>query len=174
MMDIVSSEDKISREFAAEQKALLAFIQRRVNDSDQAEVILQTAFERATRSLRDKSVASIRALLYVIARNLITDHYRQKGFRSQFWVDEHDVESDISEHANPEREAIARERLSVAAEVIRALPEKCRYSFVEHRFKNRALDDIANELSLSKSMIKKYVQKAVLSIQEEIERRENG
>ncbi len=174
MTDTGSADDKISREFAAEQKALLNFIQRRVNDLDQAEVILQTSFERATRSLREKSVASIRALLYVIARNLITDHYRQKGFRSQFWSEDHDVEEDISEHSNPERQAMARERLSVAAEVINGLPEKCRYSFVEHRFKNRALDDIATELSLSKSMIKKYVQKAVLSIQDEIERRERS
>lgn len=160
----------ISREFETERPALFAFIMRRVNDRDLAEVILQTAFERATQSLNEKSANSIRALLYVIARNLLTDHYRQKGFRSQFWSEGHDVETEVTDLDNPERHAIAQERLKLAAEVISKLPEKCRYSFVENRFKHRAVDDIAKDLSLSKSMIKKYIQKAILTIQQELEK----
>lgn len=163
----------ISREFATERAALFAFILRRVNERDTSEVILQTTFERATHSLQEKSSNSIRALLYVIARNLLTDHYRQKGFRSQFWSEGHDVETEVTDIQNPERSAIAQERLKMAADVIRGLPDKCRHAFVENRFKHRSVEDIANELSLSKSMVKKYIQKAITTIKEELARREN-
>ncbi len=164
--------DIVACQFAEERAGLLGFILRRVNDQDQAEVILQVTFERATRSLNEKSVNSIRALLYVIARNLITDHYRQTGFRSQFWVDDHDVESEYRNEGDPERLAIAQERLAVVREVVQGLPEKCRKAFVEHRFEHRSVEDIAEDMSLSKSMIKKYVQKAILAIHAEIKKRE--
>ncbi|MFL0800282.1 MAG: RNA polymerase sigma factor [Agarilytica sp.] len=164
--------DIVARQFAEERPGLLGFILRRVSDQDQAEVILQVAFERATRSLNEKSVSSIRALLYVIARNLITDHYRQTGFRSQFWVDDHDVESEYRNEGDPERHAIAEERLATVREVVMALPEKCRRAFVEHRFEHRSVEHIAQDMALSKSMVKKYIQKAILEIHSEIKRRE--
>ncbi|MFL0810869.1 MAG: RNA polymerase sigma factor [Agarilytica sp.] len=167
------SEHDIAHAFENERKTLGSFIARRINDRDQAEVILQTTFEKATQSLRVKSVNSVRAMLFVIAQNLITDHYRQHGFRSQFWVQDHDVETDVSEVQSPERQAIAQEKLQIAQEVINGLPEKCRHCFVENRFKFRHVDEIAQELELSSSMVKKYVQKAILSIQNELERREN-
>ncbi len=166
--------DIVACQFAEERPGLLGFILRRVSDQDQAEVILQVTFERATRSLNEKSVNSIRALLYVIARNLITDHYRQTGFRSQFWVDDHDVEGEYRSEGDPERLAIAHERLALVREIVGRLPEKCRRAFVEHRFEQRSVEDIALEMSLSKSMIKKYIQKAILAIHAEIKQREGG
>ncbi len=171
---MTSEHTDIAATFESERGALYAFIARRVNDRDQAEVLLQTTYERATQSLQQKSAKSIRALLYVIARNLITDHYRQKGFRSQFWVQDHDVETEISSATDPERQAIGQERLDMAAAVIRELPEKCRYAFVENRFNFRSVEAIAGDLSLSTSMVKKHIQKAILAIQQAIERSERG
>ncbi len=171
---MTSATSDISAIFEGERGALLTFIARRVNDRDQAEVLLQTTYERATQSLQKKSVKSVRALLYVIARNLVTDYYRQKGFRSQFWAQDHDVETEVSTATDPERQAIAQQRLDMAASVIRDLPEKCRYAFVEHRFNFRSIENIADDLSLSTSMVKKHIQKAILTIQQAIEQRENG
>lgn len=164
------SDQEIAQAFEQERNTLASFIARRVSDQDQAEVILQTAFEKATQSLRVKSVKSVKAMLFVIAQNLITDHYRQHGFRSQFWVQDHDVETDVSETQSPERQAIAQEQLQNAQKAINALPEKCRHCFIENRFRHRSIDDIAEEMSLSKSMVKKYVQKAILTVQDEMKR----
>ena len=64
----------------AQQKQFLAFVQRRVSDSELAEDILQTAYLRAFEHQNDfKPSESAVAWFYRLLRNAVIDSYRRRA-----------------------------------------------------------------------------------------------
>jgi len=73
-------------------------------DADTAQDLTAATFERLVRSWRrfDPSRSSLRSWLLVIARNLLTDHFRQQKFRVASSLDEHpEVAALLVAHDDP-------------------------------------------------------------------------
>jgi RNA polymerase sigma-70 factor (ECF subfamily) len=55
------------------------FVFLKVNSQEIAEDITSEVFTRGWQSIQSKNIENPRAFLYQIARNLVVDHYREKG-----------------------------------------------------------------------------------------------
>ncbi len=62
---------------------------------------------------------------------------------------------------SPEAQFQAGQRIQQVAEVLRKLPYKCRRAFILHRFEGRTHTEIARELGVSRSMVEKYLIRAL-------------
>jgi RNA polymerase sigma-70 factor (ECF subfamily) len=69
---------------------------------------------------------------------------------------------------SPEADLQARERIQQVAEVVRKLPYKCGRAFILHRFEGRTHAEIARELGVSRSMVEKYLSRALARLRREL------
>ena len=78
---MTNSKDEFSNIYNQYVDKIYRFIFLKVNSQDITEDLTSETFSRCWKSFNGKSknIDNIQAFLYKIARNLITDHYRQKG-----------------------------------------------------------------------------------------------
>ncbi|NBW11154.1 MAG: RNA polymerase sigma factor [Caulobacteraceae bacterium] len=149
------------------RQELVAFLLRRGQSAEGAEDIVQEAFLRFHRAGNDVSDADARPLIFVIAKNLLKDHWksasREQGRRAA--VSPEDLETVGQAMADdapaPDRGLLGREQLDQALAVIRALPPRTRDAFLLHRFEDLTYRQIADRLGVSVSMIEKHLAEAL-------------
>jgi RNA polymerase sigma-70 factor (ECF subfamily) len=146
---------------------LLAFLRRRGQALDDAEDIVQGAFLRFQRAGHGLDDADARPLLFAICKNLMKDQWklanRERGRTARLdagaltaaW------EALPSDAPSADRQSIARQDLAQVAEVIRALPPRCRDAFLLHRFEDLSYRQIAERLGVSVSMVEKHLAEAL-------------
>lgn len=146
---------------------LVAFLQRRGQSIDDAEDLVQEAFARFHRAGHEIGQADSRPLLFVIAKNLLKDHWKQAN-RERARTLRLDADQTVtawerapSEDPAPDRRSIARQDLAGVAEVIRSLPPRCRDAFLLHRFEDLSYRQIADRLGVSVSMVEKHLAEAL-------------
>lgn len=132
---------------------LLSFIRPKVNNTEDAEDILQEVWFQFSNLTNVAEIMNVGAWLYQVTRNKITDSYRKKkteNFEDFVYEDEDGSFSikDIlllDDSENPEllafREEVWRELFSALEE----LPEKQRLVFVENAIEGKKLQEIADE-----------------------------
>ncbi len=54
-------------------------------------------------------------------------------------------------------------------EALEALPPKCRHVYIKHRLEGCSHTEIANEMGLSRSMVEKYMTRALRHIQQQLQ-----
>lgn len=146
---------------------LVTFLQRRGCSLEDAEDIVQETFVRFHRAGHEIGQVDTRPLLFVIAKNLLKDHWKQaKRERTRtLWLGTDDTtaawESAPSEDPAADRRSIARQDLAQIAEAIRALPPRCREAFLLHRFDELSYRQIGDRLGVSVSMVEKHLAEAL-------------
>lgn len=150
---------------AALRAELVAYLQRRGQSLEDAEDVVQETFARFHRAGHDPRGPDARPLLFVIAKNLLKDRWklarRGPALASGLGPEAMNWEAIASEAPAADRQAIAREDLAQAAAVIRALPPRCRYAFLLHRFEGMTYRQIAQRLGVSVSMVEKHLAEAL-------------
>jgi RNA polymerase sigma factor (sigma-70 family) len=101
---------------------------------------------------------NLRALLYVTARNIAIDRRRQQGKHGMGDIPQESMEGDVR---SPERIVSGRQELVLVANLIEQLPPKCRDAFVAYKFYDMSYHEIAKRMSLTESMVRKYVLRAI-------------
>jgi RNA polymerase sigma-70 factor (ECF subfamily) len=132
---------------------LLAFIQKRINDKDAAEDILQDIFVRVhsridTLENRNK----LESWLYQITRNAIIDFYRSRKPQEELpeWLEQPQISRE---------ETNRRELSSCLAPMIQRLPEKYRRAVQLSEIEGRTQKEIAEKENISLSGAKSRVQR---------------
>lgn len=149
------------------RRDLVAFLQRRGQSTEDAEDIVQEAFVRFHRAGHGLETPDARPLLFVIARNLLRDHWKVGGREAarRAPIDVHALDAGPNAVADEVRAAdetlIERQNLVAAAAVIRALPQRNRDALLMHRFEQMTYRQIADRLGVSVSMVEKYIAEAL-------------
>lgn len=132
---------------------LLSFIRPKVNNTEDAEDILQEVWFQFSNLTNVSEIMNVGAWLYQVTRNKITDSYRKKKTENleDFVYEDEDGSFSIKDilllddSENPEllafREEVWRELFSALEE----LPEKQRLVFVENAIEGKKLQEIADE-----------------------------
>ena len=132
---------------------LLSFIRPKVNNTEDAEDILQEVWFQFSNLTNVSEIMNVGAWLYQVTRNKITDSYRKKKIENleDFVYEDEDGSFSIKDilllddSENPEllafREEVWRELFSALEE----LPEKQRLVFVENAIEGKKLQEIADE-----------------------------
>ena len=132
---------------------LLSFIRPKVNNSEDAEDILQEVWYQFSNLTNISEIVNVSAWLYTVSRNKITDSYRKKKTENleDFVYEDEDGSFSIKDilllddSENPELLAFREEVWKALFSALEELPEKQRIAFTEYEIEGKKLKEIADE-----------------------------
>ena len=132
---------------------LLSFIRPKVNNSEDAEDILQEVWYQFSNLTNISEIVNVSAWLYTVSRNKITDSYRKKKTENleDFVYEDDDGSFSIKDilllddSENPELLAFREEVWKALFSALEELPEKQRIAFTEYEIEGKKLQEIADE-----------------------------
>ncbi|MBS1567380.1 MAG: RNA polymerase sigma-70 factor [Bacteroidetes bacterium] len=144
--------------YAAYGPRLYAFCKRfGISAEDAREVIQETFIRVWERRLDIRTGTSFSAYLFTIARNIIYNAMRHAAYLDKY-LGEAGGEPSVSISADE------RELQQLIGEAVQQLPDKCRQVFRKSRYEGLSNQEIADELSISKSTVENQLNKALRSI----------
>jgi RNA polymerase sigma factor (sigma-70 family) len=170
-VELTAEDRRIADTIGREQNRLRNFIRKRVADIDDAEDILQDVFYELVEATRlMKPIEHVSGWLFRVARNRITDLFRQK--RAEVSTDDPVAgEENLSfedllpsPEAGPEA-AYARQVLLEELEAaLDELPDEQRDVFIAHEIEGRSFRELAAEAGLSVNTLLARKHYAVLRL----------
>ncbi|GLQ48047.1 RNA polymerase sigma factor [Dyella lipolytica] len=149
----------IEKLFREHNRALIAFLQCRLNSLSDAQEVAQEAYLRMLTLDNREEVDSLRGYLFKIAGNLAIDRLRKRKVRSDFVAAQaHD--EPVGE-ATPDRHAMAVEQVVGIRRALRELPPKASQAFVMHVIEGRDFGTVAQTMKLSERMVRYHVANAL-------------
>lgn len=153
--------------FRAHYDSLIHYIRSRVGSDAEARDIAQEAYLRLMRYREDQDAASLKALVFRIATNLVIMRARAVRMRPGH----EPLEAALDVPANdptPERQLFTEQQLQRLTEVIQRLPPKCQQAFVLSRFHHMGYQEIAQRLGISVKMVEKHIAQALSICRREV------
>ena len=147
--------------FAESRAELVRYLAFRVRDKVLVDDLEQEVYLRLLRLDQVHLIRNPRAYVFRVAASVVADHGRRVGNRAQDDLPEHD-ERFVEDASGPFEDFMWRQRLDRVQGAVAELPERCRRALILHRRDGWTYDEIATELGVSKSMVKKYLRKALL------------
>lgn len=147
-------------------RELLNFCLRHLKDRDAAADVVQESYARVLAVQRaGQTIEQPRALLHLTARRLMIDGHRRAALR------DHDDLHALPEaeqpaapaHGQPEAMLASAQVLRAYAAAIEALPPRCREAFMLQVFDGLTHAQIAERMSISRSMVEKHVVRGMLA-----------
>ena len=153
---------ELARLFESHNQALVRYLAVILGSPDDAGEVAQEAYARLLRLDCSETVSHLRAYLFRTARNIAIDRLRTRTRQNKLLrlVAEHDEEPLSVD--DPENVAIAMDMVTDLKSIIRELPPKCQTAFILYKFRNQSYAEIAGAMKLTESMIRKYVQRALI------------
>jgi RNA polymerase sigma factor (sigma-70 family) len=143
----------------------------RIRSEADAEDVVQNAFLAARRFYPEKGEEELRPLLFTLVRNFSLNRLTVLA-RQRRLEDIASVGRDIvcERSATPERQVMDAQLLSIAEDLIAAMPERRREALRLHRFEGLTYAEIAARLSVSPATAKNDVADAVAELAEGLAR----
>ena len=151
--------DAFAREHQAE---LLNFFRGRVAHAQDAADLAQESWSRLMRYRDGQNAMSLRRLLFAIARNVLSNHWRWRALRQIEELTDF-AEVDMASAApGLERQWQAQRHLDTLEEAVAALPPKCRAVFLLSRVEGLSNAQVAQRCGISVKMVEKHLAKAIV------------
>jgi RNA polymerase sigma factor (sigma-70 family) len=151
--------DEIERLFREHNRALVAFLQCRLNSLSDAQEVAQEAYLRVLTMENREEVDSLRSYLFKVAGNLAIDRLRKRKVRSDFAAAQSSDEP--FGDATPVHHAMAVEQVAGLRNALRELPAKASQAFVMHVIEGRDFSVVAQTMNLSERMVRYHVANAL-------------
>ena len=160
-------DNLIERYYIEHRDELLAFVSSRLGGSPEAEDIVQNVFLRLLTSRRMITEITLPALVYTIARNLVTDYYRRRTSHEEF---EHFIEGSSIEDTSTESVISANELTALLESELARIPEKCSVVYRLHIYDGMKVAEISerlgegyksveHRLGTARKAVRQYLQK---------------
>ncbi len=150
----------IEQLFREHNDTLIRFLRARLRSHQAAREVAQEAYVRLLSLDETGAVSYLRAFLFKIAENLAVDRLRRDDIHER--AARLPLFQDFADTRTPERQTAAAQTVQRLERVIAALPFKCRRAFMLKRFEGKDVAAIAEELHLSKRMVRDYIARALL------------
>jgi RNA polymerase sigma-70 factor (ECF subfamily) len=139
-----------------------------VTQSQDAADLAQESWSRLMRYRQGQSPASLRSLLFTIARNVLKNHWR--------WSSLHQIEQatdftglDVaSEVPDVERQWQARRHLEALEATVAGMPDKRRTVFLLSRIEGLSNAQVAERCGISVKMVEKHLAKAIVQCRAQV------
>lgn len=146
--------------FKAHNSALIRFLMCKLKSSQEAKEVAQEAYVRILQLDSVDGVSHLQAFLFKTAANLAADRIKTSVRRER--IDRLDFFHDEEVTPAPEIGLGARQEIENVLAAVSALPPKCRYAFIMHRFHDHSIPDVARLMSVSERMVRIYIERAVV------------
>ena len=159
----------LERLFSHNRPELLAFLRRRVGIQTDAADLAQEVFLRLLRARNLEEIRNPQAYLYTVAANLI----RERAQAERRWVGRMDLESceaqeQLAEQPLWDEQIDQRRRVVELRRLMARLPERWRTALLLQYQHGMTYKDIARQLGVSPSMVKKYLVKGLTRIRRDL------
>lgn len=152
---------RLDRLYRDTHPALIRFLTSRLANVEDAYEVANETFVRLMRDADGRAERLTPAMVFTIAGNIAIDILRQRSRRGEAHLSDLPSGQDFPADApSPEAACAARLQLDQALGWLQDLPPKCRHAFVRHRVWSAEYGEIAAEMRLTESMIRKYVLRA--------------
>jgi len=141
------------------------FIFLKVNSQDIAEDLTSETFLRVFESFKTNNIENPQAFLYRVARNLVTDHYREKG-RTQ--IVSADYVSVVDPEENLEKKAILNSDMEQVRFALSSLKEDYQNVIVWHYLDDLPIIEVARMLDRSEEATRVLLHRALKALKNEI------
>jgi len=141
------------------------FIFLKVNSQDIAEDLTSETFLRVFESFKTNNIENPQAFLYRVARNLVTDHYREKG-RTQ--IVSADYVSVVDPEENLEKKAILNSDMEQVRFALNSLKEDYQNVIVWYYLDDLPIVEVARMLDRSEEATRVLLHRALKALKNEI------
>ena len=171
----VERSNNISHTIKAIRKQLLGFIKQRVNNSEDAEDILQDVFYQFAGNT--EPIEQVSGWLYKVARNKITDSYRKKKLPLADdvfinWQNEEELfdwkEFLLADDGNPETEYLRSLFWEALQQALEELPAEQRNVFIQNEMEGIPFKDIEQQTGVSVATLISRKRYAVLHLRDRL------
>jgi RNA polymerase sigma factor (sigma-70 family) len=161
------ASDTLSSLFREQYAPLLRFCRMRIQQSADAEDIVQEAFLAVARAYPDKSAEELKPLLFTAVRNFSTNFLKSGRYRASRQTTE------MTEYASvlacprtptPEHLMVSRQQLEAVDQAIAKLPERARTALLLHRQEGMTYQEVADHLRVSPTTVKTDIAGAIAVI----------
>jgi RNA polymerase sigma factor (sigma-70 family) len=142
--------------------ALYKYLRKFTAGAEDIEDLVQESYVRVCALPEGEVVASPRALLFRIARNLAVDRARQKLAQATDDVADFEPLNVSSDEAEPDERVDLNRRFESFCAAVDSLPPLCRRVFILRKVYQLSHAEIAQVLGLSHSTIEKHVAKGLV------------
>ena len=154
------ASDKAGEQFAAYEPALRRYFRKRV-PAYVVDDLIQEVFVNLYSRQASTVVEDMERYLFTVAAHALQRRMKRDR-RWEFLDDRDDLEP--REDISPEREVMAREKLSSAMRVIADLSPRTRQVFLLHRFEEMTYRRISEALGISVSAVEKHMMAALKAL----------
>lgn len=176
---MTNREKIIGDEVQKNRNRLLAFIQKRLPASEDAEDVLQDVFYRFVIGYGEiKSIDKITAWLFTVARNKITDLLRKKKREQVVSMatpvqkegeEELTIESVIPSGINLPDKAYTRSLImEELEEALEELPEEQQEAFIQNELEGKSFKEISGKTGVSINTLVSRKRRAVIYLRERL------
>lgn len=158
----------IDRIYRDHNEALIRFLYVKLRSEQDAREVAQEAYVRMLKLDEPDTVRHLQSYLFRTAANLAVDRLRQGQRRPTVAVPDDGPREPCSPLPAQDHILEGRQKLSLLETAITELPPKCRKAFLLYKFEGRSYGDIADEMGLSESMIRKYVIRVLVYCRERL------
>lgn len=162
MSEIAQHHQQINQLYQDNHQWLQGWLRAKLNCSEQAADFAQDTFMRilcGNNSLNQLSdIRESKSYLVTIANRIMVDNFRRKALEKSY-LDALRQQNQISE-ISAEQRLIILESLQQLDNMLYGLGEKVRHAFLLSQLQGLPYSDIAQQLKVSVSSVKKYMAKA--------------
>ena len=153
---------------------LRRFFTLRLRNNADAPDLAQEVFLRLMRVEHHESIRSPEAYLFTVASHVLHQHtLRQASTPASIDISEVFAELQLTSDDDPIVRADARQRLEVIEHLLAQLPAKVSTTLLLHRFAGLSIEEIGQQLGVSRSAAKKYLARALTQCRDVLEEGEN-
>lgn len=143
-----------------------------LNHAEAEDVVQETMIKVWNRREQWDQIENMEAFTTTICRNLALDRMKRMDNQSlSLTADEHDA-PDISAAANPEQQAVARDRIELVRQLIDKLPEKQRTCMQLRDIEGKPYKEIATVMGITEQQVKVNIFRARQTIKKQFQQTE--
>lgn len=156
---LIPSADNVTKLYREHHGWLSTWLRKKLGSSfDAADLAHDTFVRLMAGRRREDTGAEPRALLAHIAKGLVADHWRRRSVEDAYLAAVAQVPP--AEAPSPEARALILETLHAIDAALQSLPPRAREVFLLSQFDGMGYDEIARQLRVSLSTVKRHMQAA--------------
>ena len=152
----------LKNEVLPHEPALRAYLRGRFPGLTDVDDVVQESFIRVLRAKEHGTVRSPKSLLFVTARNVATDVFREKSVTPVDGLANPDL-LPVIEEGNGSAEGLSHEQeLRLLDEAVCSLPEKCRQIIMLKKIHGLSYEEIERKLGVTRNTISRQLTIGVM------------
>ena len=152
------------------------FVYFKIGSDEEAKDLTSAIFLKTWNHIQNNTLEdakTLRALLYKVARNVIIDHYRDKGSHRPLSLDDEKNPIDIADETNHSEVLDQRQDLELIKSKLPLLKEEYREIIIMRFINDLDLEEIADITQKRKGNVRVLLHRALTALRELVEQDEN-